>query len=358
MTHDNSKTLATWLLLCCASIFAIIIVGAITRLTESGLSMVEWRVAMDMLPPLSEAAWQSEFDLYKNSPEYKLVNAGMSLSEFKNIYFWEWFHRLLGRLVGLVYALPLFYFWVRGKIPPALKPRLMVFLFLGGLQGFFGWFMVKSGLVDAPRVSHFRLALHLGMALLLLCLLWTTALKLLLDGKTDPRLRKGYDKGKATSQTAMLAKASIHVDRKFDRHLILALILVCLTILYGAFVAGLDAGLIYNTFPLMGGRWIPSEFLFESPWWKNFFYNHATVQWVHRILGVASFVAVFALGLRYFWAGARKTGAALCALIFVQLALGIATLLSVVVLPLAVLHQGFAAFILAALTTLLFVRPE
>jgi cytochrome c oxidase assembly protein subunit 15 len=324
MTQEN-KTLASWLLLCCFFIFAIIIVGAVTRLTESGLSMVEWRIAMDMLPPIGDAAWQSEFALYQNSPQYMLVNQGMSLDEFKNIYFWEWLHRLLGRLIGLIYALPLFFFWARSKIPNELKRRLVFFLFLGGLQGFFGWFMVRSGLIAEPRVSHFRLALHLGTALLLLSLLWVTGMQLL--GKMRPPL--------------------------FRRHGKIALIVTCFAIFYGALVAGLDAGLIYNTFPLMGGNWIPSEFLFEAPWWKNFLYNHATVQWTHRVLGLATFIVVFSLGLRCYHGGARIKGSALCGFVTVQLILGIATLLSVVTLPLAVLHQAFAALTLLAVVTVI-----
>ena len=335
MMQENSKTVACWLLLCCACIFTIIVVGAVTRLTESGLSMVEWRVAMDMLPPLTDAAWQSEFDLYKASPEYQKVNAGMDLAAFKNIYFWEWLHRLLGRVVGLIYALPLFYFWATKKIPQGLKPRLLFFLFLGGLQGFFGWFMVKSGLVNEPRVSHFRLALHLGTALLLLCLLWGAALHLLY-----PEMKKALP---------------------FRKHAMLALVTVSFTVLYGAFVAGLDAGLIYNTFPLMGGRWVPSEFWHEVPAWRNFLYNHATVQWLHRVLGVLSFVAVFALGLRAYWTRAvlaKKIGITLCGLIFIQLVLGIATLLSVVALPLAAAHQAFAVLTLLALVTYSFVLAK
>ena len=327
-----------WLFLCAFMVTLIILVGAITRLTESGLSMVEWRAMIDMLPPLSHQAWMSEFELYRQTPEYLQINKGMSLDEFKNIYFWEWFHRLLGRLVGLVYALPLLYFWLRKKLSAQIKPRLLFLLFLGGLQGFFGWYMVKSGLVNEPRVSHFRLALHLGTALLLLVLLWQTALQLW------PRSREWMRLYFTPMHTRLLP------------HAWLAFAVVCVTILYGAFVAGLDAGLIYNEFPLMGGALVPSEFMFHQPWWKNFLHNHATVQWTHRVLGTLSFVAVFALALRAVWSKnfvLVRLGYVLAAVILLQFSLGIITLLTHVQLHAATAHQAGAVATLLALVTLL-----
>lgn len=343
-SEASSATLAYWLFTCVVMVSAIIIVGAITRLTESGLSMVEWRAMIDMLPPLSQQAWMSEFQKYQLTPEYLKINHGMSLDEFKNIYFWEWFHRLLGRLVGLVYALPLVYFWVRKKIPSAIKPRLLFFLFLGGLQGFFGWYMVKSGLINEPRVSHYRLALHFGTALLLLVLLWCQALALW------PRSREWMRLYFAPLHTRLLTHGWI------------ALAVVCVTILYGAFVAGLDAGLIYNEFPLMGGRIVPSEFMFMKPAWLNFLQNHATVQWTHRVLGTLSFVTVFALALRAVWSKNYvlvRIGYTLAIVILLQFILGIVTLLSGVHLHAAVTHQGGAVATMLVLVTLIqFLRTD
>lgn len=333
-----------WLFFCAFMVALIIIVGAITRLTESGLSMVEWRAMIDMLPPLSHDAWMSEFHLYQQTPEYLQINKGMSLDEFKNIYFWEWFHRLLGRLVGLAYALPLAYFWLRKKLPNAIKPRLLFFLFLGGLQGFFGWYMVKSGLINEPRVSHFRLALHFGTALVLLVLLWQQALALW------PRSR----------DLMRLYFTPLHM--RLLPHAWVAFAIVCLTVLYGAFVAGLDAGLIYNEFPLMGGALIPSEFMFLKPWWQNFLDNHATVQWTHRVLGTLSFVAVFALALRAVWSKNYvlvRIGYTMAVVITLQFILGIVTLLTHVQLHAATTHQaGAVATVLVLVTMLQFLRSQ
>lgn len=333
-----SRSLAVWLFACCALIIAMIVIGAITRLTESGLSMVEWRAMIDMLPPLSTDAWQSEFAKYQLTPEYIKINKGMSLDEFKNIYFWEWLHRLLGRVIGLAYALPLAVFWLRGKIPAGLKPRFIMLLALGGLQGFFGWYMVKSGLVNEPRVSHFRLALHLSTALLLLTLLWLQALALW------PRSARAW------------RDYYTPLHRRLLPHGWSALGMACLTILYGAFVAGLDAGLIYNEFPTMGGKLIPGEWLFETPWWRNFLYNHATVQWTHRVLATLVLLKLLSLGARCI--RTRNTllarlGWGLCAVITLQYALGIVTLLTGVKLHPAVSHQFGATLTLLLLATLL-----
>ena len=339
---STSRPLAYWLFMCCLLIFAMILIGAITRLTESGLSMVEWRAMIDMLPPLTEHRWLHEFQHYQQTPEYLQKNTGMSLAAFKRIYFWEWLHRLLGRLIGLAYALPLVYFWGRGKIAPGLKPRFAFFLFLGGLQGFFGWYMVKSGLVNEPRVSHYRLALHFGTALVLLVCLWLQALALW------PRTRE------------IARRTWTPVHQKLLPHGWIALGLLCCTILYGAFVAGLDAGLIYNEFPTMGGKLIPGEWLFLKPWWVNFLQNHATVQWTHRVLGSLSFITLFAFGLRSIWSGnvtLKKLGLGLCAIITTQFILGISTLLSHVDTHLAITHQAGAVLtLLTVVTTILFLR--
>lgn len=315
-------------------IFAMVTIGAITRLTESGLSMVEWRAMIDMLPPLGTAQWEAAFAKYQLTPEYKIKNAGMTLDAFKNIYFWEWLHRLWGRLIGLVYALPLVYFWLRGRIPSELKPRFTFFLFLGGLQGFFGWYMVKSGLINEPRVSHYRLALHLGTAFVLFACLWAQALALW------PKWQNAIAKHPVPSLAGQKA------------HTWVALLCVALTIIWGAFVAGLDAGLVYNEFPTMGGKWIPGEFMFYKPWWTNFLANHATVQWTHRVLALASFIAVFSLGFRAIRTRhylLKKVGHALVGMIFLQVVLGIVTLLTHVALHPAVTHQAGALMTLAIL---------
>lgn len=336
------RSLAFWLFSCCALLVTMIVIGAITRLTESGLSMVEWRAAIDMLPPLTTEAWQEAFAKYQQTPEYIEKNAGMGLEAYKQIYFWEWFHRLFGRLIGLVYALPLLYFWIRGRIAPKVKPRLILFLFLGGFQGFIGWYMVKSGLINEPRVSHYRLAMHLGTAFILLALLWLQALQLW------PRSR----------ELAHLY-ATVYL-KKYVPHGLIALCIVGITIIWGAFVAGLDAGMVYNEFPLMGGRLAPAELLHYDPWWQNFLTNHASVQWLHRVLGTLSFIAVFSFA----WRGIlsrnfvlRRCGIALAVLITAQFMLGIATLLSEVEIILATLHQSGAVLtLLMLLATIAFIR--
>lgn len=335
---NSDQVLCKWLFISCGMIAAMVVIGAITRLTESGLSMVEWRAMIDVLPPLSDSAWQAEFEKYRVTPEYIQKNAGMGLEAFKEIYFWEWFHRLWGRLIGIVYAVPLVYFWIKGHIPSALKPRFIFFLFLGGLQGFFGWYMVKSGLVNEPRVSHYRLALHLGTAFLIFSLLWAQALVLW------PRFIKWLEHYPLTRFQVTHLR----------RHTILSLFMVALTIIWGAFVAGLDAGLIYNEFPLMGGKWFPSEGLFNHPWWINFLDNHAAVQWAHRLLATLSFLVVFSLGLRCIWTRhpvLKKTGHALTGMMFLQYLLGVITLLTHVHLHPAVLHQAGALVLLAILVT-------
>lgn len=312
---------------------AMIAIGAITRLTESGLSMVEWRAMIDMLPPLSDAAWMSEFEKYKLTPEYLQKNTGMALDQFKQIYFWEWLHRLWGRLIGLVFALPLAYFWVQHKIPSYLKPRLLGLLALGGLQGFFGWYMVKSGLINEPRVSHYRLALHLGTAFLILSLTWAQVLALV------------------PSLIAWRTRTSISL-KPYRGHFFAAFGVVCLTMLWGVFVAGLDAGLVYNEFPLMGGNLVPGELLFENPWWQNFLTNHASVQWLHRVLGVLSFLAVFSFGYRLNGGKIPRVqlvGRLLMGGVLVQFILGITTLLTHVAVPVAAMHQLGAVFVLMML---------
>jgi heme a synthase len=313
-----NRAIGIWLLACCAMIFAMVVIGGITRLTESGLSIVEWRPITGILPPLDEAAWQVEFDKYRQIDQYRLMNQGMGLDAFKTIFFWEWFHRLWGRLIGVVFAVPFVWFLVRGQVQGALAAKLFALFCLGGLQGAIGWWMVKSGLeANMLAVSQYRLAIHLGLALLLyLGLLWI-ALDLL-RARAAPR----------ASALAVLALAYT-------------------TALAGAFVAGLDAGLHFNTFPLMDGRFVPAGYSDIQPFWKNLFENHASVQFNHRWLGIACLLAVgaFAWSLR---AQAPKTALAMVLAVGAQVSLGIATLLLWVPVPLAAAHQAGSVVLLTA----------
>ena len=302
-------------------VFAMAVIVAITRLTESGLSITEWKPISGALPPLNEAAWLHQFELYKNSPEFAAKHFWMDLSDFKKIFFWEWLHRLWGRSIGLVYALPLLWFVIRGRLPKGSGWKFAGLLALGGLQGFIGWFMVQSGLVDRPSVSHFRLALHLGMALVLFAaLMW-----LGLD------IRKG-----APSQPKPLPRfAALGWG---------VLALISTTILWGAFVAGLDAGLIYNEFPKMGAGFVPSDF-------GNPISSAAGVQFVHRWLAIITMLAVLA----YAWLmrGSSKLVPALAAMVVAQVGLGLGTLLTQVNLHLAASHQAGAIILLGIMIALL-----
>jgi cytochrome c oxidase assembly protein subunit 15 len=326
--NNTKKYIGVWLYTSAFMVFAMAVIGAITRLTESGLSMTEWRPLMGALPPMSEGEWLRVFGEYQKSPQYKSINAGMSLDEFKNIFFWEWFHRLWGRLIGLVYALPLLYFWLSKKIPAGYGLKFLGLLILGGAQGLLGWYMVKSGLVDRPSVSHYRLAAHLSLAFILFFLLFKTAQNFVsLPSFLYPKPKKTDEK---TFKTAKIYR-------------ILSGKLIALTIIWGAFVAGLDAGLIYNEFPYMGGAFFPSDGAALSPFWLNFFENHATVQFTHRWLAMTTAVMIIAycFTVRHF---------ALLFMICLQISLGIATLISVVAIPVAAMHQAGALIVLALLT--------
>ncbi len=324
------NTITLWLYLTAFMVFTMAVIGAITRLTESGLSMVEWKPLIGALPPLSEAEWQRVFAKYQQTPEFIKVNSWMSLEDFKHIFFWEWLHRLWGRLIGLVYAAPLLYFWIRNKIPTGYKPRLLFILFLGALQGVMGWYMVKSGLIDRPSVSHFRLAAHLGLAFLIFAaLIWTAQ---------DIENRKTFQ-----------------VSFCFKRQAWATLYLLFITVIWGAYVAGLDAGMVYNEFPFMGGAILPSDALYHSPIWVNFFQNPVGIQFLHRWLGILSCIAVIAVHVRALKNGLKtKDVYALPFIVLLQVGLGISTLLSMVWLPLAALHQATALLLLG--TYIIFIR--
>jgi cytochrome c oxidase assembly protein subunit 15 len=311
-----------WLLACCAMIAAMVVIGGVTRLTHSGLSMVEWRPLVGILPPLGEAEWQRTFELYQATPEYQKINRGMTLAEFKGIFFWEYVHRVWGRLIGVVFAVPFLWFLVRRRIPRRLAPHLVVMFVLGGLQGLMGWYMVMSGLVDRPDVSQYRLTAHLGFAVAIFGYILWVALGLL-----RPR----------PSETEPAAPPGL-------RHFAAALAgLVLITLLSGGFVAGLDAGFAYNTFPLMDGRLVPEGLLALEPLWLNLFDNVGMVQFEHRVLAVLTLVAALV-----FWVVARRGGLppgarlpvhALAATTVVQVGLGVSTLLLFVPVSLAAAHQ-------------------
>lgn len=321
-----TRPVALWLFSCAGLIFLMTLVGAITRLTGSGLSIVVWQPLIGIVPPLSESAWNEMFDLYKASPEYLKKNSWMDLPDFKAIFFWEWFHRLLGRLIGLAYALPLAWFWIRGRIPPNVKPILILILALGGAQGLMGWYMVSSGLVDRPEVSHFRLAAHLGLAIALYALMIWVARSLW--GAANPQ----------------------QISSGLRIHAWVALYAILLTMIWGAFTAGLDAGLIYNTFPHMGEGLIPPEAGAMSPVWTNAFQNPVTVQFIHRWMGIGSVLILLGYWLRLVDLKTAQTDShALAAMAMLQAGLGIATLLLGVPVWVATAHQGGALVLLAIL---------
>ena len=321
---SSRRAIAAWLLACCALVYAMVVVGGVTRLTHSGLSITEWQPIVGTLPPLDEAQWEAAFAKYRATPEFRLANADMTLAGFKGIFWWEYFHRLLGRLVGAVFLLPFLYFLARRRIEPGLAGKLAGIFVLGALQGAMGWYMVKSGLVDEPRVASLRLAAHLGLAFLLYALMFYTALTLLsplrVASSDEARRRAGFLVG-----------------------------LVFVMVLSGALVAAIRAGFAYNTWPLMDGHAIPPEILLLDPWWDNFQHNMATVQFVHRILAIVVFLTVAIVWMRVRHEPpnrrARAWSHALLLAALAQVGLGIATLLLRVPLPLAALHQAGAVLV-------------
>ena len=322
------RAVALWLLACCAMIFAMVVIGGITRLTLSGLSITEWQPVTGILPPLSTASWAAEFEKYRHIPQYRLLNAGMSLADFQTIYWWEYVHRLWGRLIGIVYAVPFLYFWLRGRLPKRLLRPLGGILLLGAAQGALGWYMVESGLADRVDVSQYRLVTHLALALAIYGLTLWIALDLMLE-----RPRAGVASVWRRSAETMIA-------------------LVALTIVAGGFVAGLHAGLTYNTFPLMDGRLVPLDYGQLQPFFRNWFDNVAAVQFDHRVLAMTTAAAAGLLWLAGRHAplprSVRLALHALLAAAAVQFGLGVSTLLLVVPIPLAAAHQAGAVLLLTA----------
>jgi heme a synthase len=330
--HDGAeRSIAAWLFVCCAMILLMVVIGGVTRLTESGLSITEWQPVSGVLPPLSEAQWATQFDKYKAIPQYRAIHAGMTLAEFKHIFFWEYLHRLWGRLIGVVFAVPLLFFVLRRRIARRLVPQLAGLFVLGGLQGVLGWYMVKSGLAQRIEVSQYRLAAHLLAAVLIYgAMLWVAL------GLIWPRAELTRDPRQAILRRGVTA----------------VFLLVLLTLTAGAFVAGLRAGYIYNTFPLMEGRFTPIEYWQLAPWYLNWFENIPAVQFDHRLLAETTWIAIAALWL-YGWRidlapRARAALHVLFAVATLQASLGIATLLFVVPLPLAVTHQAGALLLVTA----------
>lgn len=341
---SQRRAVSVWLALCLALVVAMVALGGYTRLSGSGLSITEWKPVHGVIPPLSDAEWQEEFDAYRASPQYSQINAGMKLEEFKEIFWPEYFHRLLGRALGFVFLLPLAFFWMRGVITRGFAFRLGLIFALGGAQGGVGWLMVASGLQEGPYVSHIRLAAHLALAFLIFALiLWAW-----LDVRESEAEARPVDSG--------FARPS----------LLFILALLSVQIVYGAFMAGMYAGLIYNTFPTMNGAWIPPDILAQSPLHENFYGNIATVQFIHRWLA-ASLVALYLLWAAVYGRVAARLGlrpalALTLASVGAQFTLGVFTLLHMIPLHLALSHQllalGLFAFTLRLLHGLRRAQPS
>ena len=317
----RNRQIAIWLLICCGLVFAMVVLGGVTRLTGSGLSMVDWRPIMGWLPPLSETEWQRTFEMYQLSPEFQKINSHMDVNAFKGIFWLEFLHRLLGRTIGIVFALPFLFFMVKGYIAVREWPKYTLMFLLGGLQGVLGWYMVKSGLVDNPHVSQYRLTAHLVAAFLIYAYMFWVAMSLLFPQAGNSR-------------------------HPWYRRTLLLTCLISITIISGGFVAGLKAGEIYNTFPMMGNAWIPPGLTALEPFWRNFTDNLTTVQFDHRVLAITTFILIVV-----FWVRARKTempprarvaSNALLHTAVLQVVLGISTLLLSVPTFLAAAHQAVA----------------
>ena len=331
MTDITSKQISArpairwWLYFVAILVFVMVIVGGATRLTDSGLSITEWKPLLGAIPPLGESDWLAAFEKYKQIPEYKHINKGMSLSGFQFIYWWEWSHRFLGRFIGIAFAVPMIFFWATGRLEQRLKPRVFILFVLGGLQGALGWYMVKSGLVDRVDVSQYRLAAHLTLATAIYAaILWVA-----------------YGIGTQKRQPLMVGYGPMAV---FISALIIGQIAL------GGFVAGLDAGQGYNTWPLMDGAFIPDGLGAMNPWWRNLFENAMTVQFDHRVVAYLIIVLVMVHAGRQM-AGECKAGSSALALLVIclaQVGLGIVTLISHVPISLGLAHQAGALILLTA----------
>ena len=321
--QSAKRQIGWWLMAVSAMLVALVLVGGATRLTDSGLSIVEWKPVTGMIPPLSQEVWEIEFEKYKQIPEYDLVNMGMSLDEFKTIFWWEWGHRFIARMLGFAFFIPFVYFLLKRKISKPLFPKLMTMFVLGGAQGALGWFMVMSGLSDRIDVSQYRLAAHLGLAFFIFAFMVWVALDLLL-----PRSDRQRDDLK-----------------RYANWSIALVVLVYVQVILGGFVAGLHAGLIFNTWPLMdGGLWTPNNYTAMEPWFLNHFENHATVQFNHRMV---AYLLTIVAAWNFFITRNEELSiqatfgrTAIVLTVLIQVGLGIWTLLEIVPIWLGVLHQA------------------
>ncbi len=325
-----NKQIASWLLACAAVILGMILLGGVTRLTDSGLSMVEWKPLLGVIPPLTDESWLESFRNYQQFPEYQKINRGMSLEEFKSIYYFEYAHRVLGRLIGVLFLLPFLFFYLTGRLPAKLAPKLLLLFLMGGFQGLLGWFMVKSGLVDKPHVSQYRLTAHLGTAVLIyVYMLWLAWGLMGHSGNPPVALRPGL--------------------RRFS-YVITGLLFVM--ILSGGLVAGTHAGLAYNNWPLMGQSFFPPGLYATQPAWLAALEDIGTIQFNHRMLAYLLLVLIFVFAwkaLRAGAAGGLRIGILLMVgLLVLQVSLGISTLLYLVPVPLAAAHQGVAICLLTS----------
>ncbi|WP_417867164.1 COX15/CtaA family protein [Xanthomarina gelatinilytica] len=328
--QKDNKNVIYWLLTGCILIFIMVVVGGITRLTDSGLSISNYKLITGTIPPIGEAEWQEAFELYQQYPEYQKLHSHFTLEDFKGIYFWEWLHRVIGRLIGLVFIFPFIYFLITKQLTKKTIKKCLVLLVLGGFQGFLGWYMVKSGLVDMPDVSHFRLAAHLTTAFLTFAATLWVALDLMYPNKKI-------------------------IDKKFRNLIIVSYLTLIFQIVYGAFVAGLKAGLLHNHWPFMNeGKFMHETVYILEPFYKNLIENPSGIQFIHRTF--AYVVVVFILII---WYQGKKMSLtklqnkaldALFILVFVQFLLGVLTIIYQVPLWLGVAHQVGAFFLLSAMT--------
>jgi cytochrome c oxidase assembly protein subunit 15 len=323
--RSQEYQIAIWLFFCAFTVFCMIVVGGATRLTQSGLSMVEWEPIMGIIPPLSLAEWQETLEKYRAYPEYQLINKGMSLEEFKSIFWWEYGHRVLGRAIGVIFALPLIYFWIRGYVKGVWKLKLAGLWLLGGMQGLMGWYMVKSGLVDVPHVSQYRLTAHLSLAFIIFgFMLWFA-----------------MDFWRGT-------KAHLTATDKYLLATTLSCVVIFIMMVTGGFVAGTKAGFIINTFPTMNGQWVPDGLAAMTPWWKNLFENQITIQFIHRALALIVLISVVYTFVQARHQAFKTNILPLVIMLGIQLGLGISALLLKVPVALGTAHQGGAALLFGA----------
>ena len=332
MTVEN-RNIVIWLSFVCVVVYLMIVVGGVTRLTQSGLSMVDWKPIMGVVPPLTTTDWEESFEAYKQYPEFQKINPDMNLEEFKGIYYWEYGHRVLGRVIGLVYFIPFIIFLLLGRIEKKWRPRLWLGLILGGLQGLMGWYMVKSGLVDMPHVSHYRLAAHLLLAIFILSfLVW-----LIMD---------------------VLGIKRIEVSNGTRKLSVGLLILLGFQLMMGAFTAGLDAGRGFNTYPLMHGQWLADAALMIEPFWRNMIENGVMIQFIHRWLGALLVLGGMALAYMSARSGMMIPAVFLITVTTTQFVLGIATLMLRVPVALGSMHQAVACLMVLSLVHIVYVtRP-